>query len=167
MSDQLSDQRDELNSEEKLQRRIDATRDDGLVEVEILDWTEEDDQVTVDYLTPSNDEKTDTMPFPQAGNKLEQYRFYQLLAMHDLEMRGANRLDGKIVPATVNHDSYHEEWELCPDVDQQTTIRGRLAHWYERQDLATIASTAFDVLMAGFWLATLVVLLLGAIVLVI
>lgn len=94
-------EKEELSSMEKLRRKEKATNDDGTVNVEIHQWTEtNNDAIKIEYFTPTNDYKSETMPFPKAGDNLEDYKFYRVLENQDLSLSNADLLEGKTVKST-------------------------------------------------------------------
>lgn len=99
----------ELSSIEKLVRTEARTNDDGTVQVEVLDWSEESGTITVEFLTPINDRESERMPFPQPGGNLYEYKFYRILQSHSIPMRKAELLSGKMVNAKQKRSG---KWEI-------------------------------------------------------
>jgi len=128
---ELDEQRD-LNPTDELVRINEATNEDGTIDVEIFDWSKDGDTVTVRFLTPTNDLKTEQMDWPKAGEKFDGYTFTKLLRYCDLSVQNAELLNGSVVPARMVEGSTGENWYI--DIPDETTLRERVKlgeriHW--------------------------------------
>jgi len=120
-------QKQELSAQEKLIRREERSNDDGTINVEIHRWYEEDGEVTVEFITPTNDLETDTMEFPKAGGDLEEFKFYRLLQYCDLSVRNADMLEGEMVKAS--YEDFGDMWQI--ECEREESLSTKLQRNFE------------------------------------
>jgi hypothetical protein len=155
----------ELSSIERLARREARTNDDGTVEVEVFDWHEADGEVTVEFLTPINDKKSETMAFPQAGAALTDYKFYRLLQDCGLSVRNAELLEGRSLRARVKRNANDETWTLEPAGPEPSRL-SRLAEFVINVAEEFKNAPLLEYTIGTLWVATILVLLVSVVVMV-
>ena len=127
---------EEMGSIEKLVRRKDATNDDGTVNVEVFDWFEDGDVVTIEFLTPTMDKKEETMAFPQSGKELKENKFYQIVDGCNIPLRNAEMLEGEIIKSTGPPN-----WKLV--TEEKVSRKEKTVDW--------ISSLSIDEFVALTW----------------